>query len=215
MPAGMGELYRGYIQRGIGGANAANYGMAARAQALQGAQSIGASMAGVSPALAARQAQQVAAQQAAGIAAQQAQMQAQEQAQAAQMAQAQEQADRQQVQQYIGMGLQAAGSATSMLMSDEDAKRELGGGAEATDQLVESLEPERFQYRPGTGQPGDVRIGVMAQDVEHGGPMGREMVGRMPNGMRGLDKDRAISALLASVGRLGQRLESLERGGKR
>lgn len=214
MPS-IGDLYRTNLMAQLQGQGAQQYQSAAQGQALSSAQAIGAGMAGISPALAARQAQQAAAQQSAGIAAQGAQMRLGEQQAAGQMAAQQEEADRARMERYIGLGLQTAGSAAGMLLSDEEAKHALGGGARAADQLISSLEPERYEYREGTGQPGGQRLGVMAQDVERGGPMGAAMVGRRPDGMRGIDRDSAISAILASVGRIGERLDSIEGGRRR
>jgi hypothetical protein len=214
MPS-IGDMYRRNIQSQLAGTNANQYQAAAQRQALSGAQAIGAGMAGVAPALAARQAQQAAAQQSAGIAAQASQMRLGEQQAAGQMAAQQEEADRSRLERYIGLGLQTAGAAGGMLLSDEEAKHALSGGARAADQLISSLEPERYEYREGMGQPGGQRLGVMAQDVEQGGPMGAAMVGRRPDGMRGIDRDAAISAILASVGRLGERIDSIDRGGRR
>ncbi len=210
----MGQMYRQTMQNMMQGQGANQYGASARTQAQQSAMAIGAGNAGVSPALAARQAGQAAAQQSAQIGAQVAQMRMQEQQAGMQQAFQQEQADNARVDRAIGMGLQVAGSGLGMLMSDAEAKMALGGGRQAADRFIDSLEPQRYEYRPETGQPGGTRLGVMAQDVERGAP---EMVGTRGDGYRGIDRDQAIGAILASVGRIGERLDGLERrrGGRR
>lgn len=209
----IGDMWRRNLRMQLQGQGAQQYAAGAQAAAQNQAMAIGSAMPGMSQGAAMRGAQQAAAQQQAGIQAQAARMRLAEQQQAGAMAQQQEQADRARMDRYIGMGVSAAGSAASMLLSDEDAKRELGGGEEAADQLIAGLSPERYAYH---GEPdGTQRLGVMAQDVEGAGPMGHAMVGDAGGGMRGLDKDRALSAALATIGRLGERLDALERGGGR
>lgn len=208
MAMDLGDMWRRNLQQQLQGQGANQFAAAAQGAAQNQAMALGAATPGVSQAAAMRGAQQAAAQQAAGIQAQAARMRLAEQSQAMQMAQQQEAADRARMDRYIGMGVSAAGSAASMLLSDEDAKRELGGGDRAADQLIAGLEPEQYRYHGE--DPGTVRLGVMAQDVERAGPMGEQMVGDAGGGMRGLDKDRALSAALATIGRLGERVEALE-----
>lgn len=208
----IGDLWRRNMRNQLMGRAAGQYQAGAMGQAQQSAMAIGAAMPGMSQGAAMRGAQQAAAQQQAGIMAQAARMRLAEQQQAGQMAQQQEAADRARMDRYIGMGISAAGSAGSMLLSDEEAKEALGGGDNAADQLISGLEPE--QYRYNGEDAGTVRLGVMAQDVEQAGPMGEQMVGDAGGGMRGLDKDRALSAALATIGRLGERVEALEARGR-
>lgn len=208
----MDQAYRRLLMQGMQGQNARQFEANALTRARQQAMAVGAGNAAVSPALAARQAGQAAAAQTAQVGMQAAQMRMQEQDSARNAAAQQLAADQSRMDRLLGAGLGAAGTGLSMLLtSDERAKQGVGDGRGAVDRLIRALEPQRFEYRDGSGPPG-ARLGVMAQDVQRAAP---ELVGRQPDGMRGLDRDAALSALLASVGRLGERVDGMERRGGR
>jgi hypothetical protein len=108
----------------------------------------------------------------------------------------------------------AAGLAP-FLASDERTKTNVGAlGGDELDQLIGRLRPRSFEYRGGvepmSGQPdGGPRLGVMAQDVEAGGPAGRAMVQDV-GGVKAIDTGKATGTALALLGRLGERLDALE-----
>lgn len=85
----------------------------------------------------------------------------------------------------------------------------------ASDQFLDGLDPQSYNYKPGTphagalggGQP---TMGVMAQDVAKAGPLGADAVGQTDEGMYFLDPRRMSSALAAGMGRLNERLAALE-----
>lgn len=82
------------------------------------------------------------------------------------------------------------------------------------DQLIARLQPHSFGYKndrnPMTGTPdAGRRLGVMAQDVERGGPAGSDMVQDV-GGVKAIDVPKATGTALGLIGRLGQRLDDIE-----
>ena len=125
-----------------------------------------------------------------------------------QMAQARGTADNDRSQaggKMIGQGLAAAGSL--MMLSDERAK--VDAGPPSQDQLVELLrsqEPHVYRY---DGQPaGTERLGVMAQDLEQS-DLGRALVSEGADGLKRIDTEAALSALLAEMGAINARIDEL------
>lgn len=117
----------------------------------------------------------------------------------------------------IGGGL-GAGAATMLaagVLSDERAKRDLAPADREADALLDALRPVRFAYR-GEAATTPAHLGVVAQDVERGGPLGRAVVGRDDEGMRFLRGDTGLGAIMAMVGRLEERLGAVEsrKGGR-
>lgn len=96
------------------------------------------------------------------------------------------------------------------LVSDRRAKKRIRGGGSALNRLAEALHPVEFQYKDPANGRGE-RIGVIAQDAEKGGPLGRDMVEHESGGLR-LDTGNAIGAALAGFAELHRRVEALERG---
>ena len=97
------------------------------------------------------------------------------------------------------------------LLSDENAKEDIRMASQAMDDFLGSIDPQMFRYNQGP-DAGQERAGVMAQDLE-GSEVGRTMVTRdEQTGMRQIDPQAALSALLAAQARINQRLEGLEGG---
>lgn len=93
--------------------------------------------------------------------------------------------------------------------SDERSKANIGAGGPMSDEFLSSLIPKTFDYKQqGPNQPSGQRLGVMAQDL----PKHNVMTG--PDGQKWISAT-AISDMLAGMGRLHQRLEAVEGGGKR
>lgn len=88
------------------------------------------------------------------------------------------------------------------------------------DELADALKLYQYEYKPGNGLPGGRRLGIMAQDAERGGPLGRSMVVDTPRG-KAIDRGQAVGAALGMIGRLSERNDELEgrilriEGGKR
>jgi len=109
------------------------------------------------------------------------------------------------VGQMVGAGLGAAASIA--MLSDERAK--VDAGPPSQDQLVELLrsqEPHVYRY---DGQPaGTERLGVMAQDLEQS-DLGRALVSEGADGLKRIDTEAALSALLAEMGAINARIDDL------
>lgn len=108
----------------------------------------------------------------------------------------------------------AAGPIIPLLASDERLKTGISTPAGGTlDALIAHLKPQEFSYkdqRMGAGP----RTGVMAQDVERGGPVGRQMVDDV-GGAKMLDVNKSLGTALGLIGRLGERLDQVDGGGER
>jgi hypothetical protein len=122
--------------------------------------------------------------------------------------------------QAMGFGNQAAGAAADAAAKDQAAQYQFYGSAlgavpglaklsdERTkteiapanlDRLASVLEGFTFRYKDPTipgADPGP-RVGIMAQDALRGGPAGRAMVGKGPDGLLRLDVGNALGAALA------------------
>jgi hypothetical protein len=107
-----------------------------------------------------------------------------------------------------GQVLGTVGQAGGLLASDERLKKDVRLSPEAIDAFMASLDPYTFSYKDPFEGVGE-RFGILAQDAE-GSPMGDKLVSHRPDGMKGLDKDKTIGALLASVARLDERLGKVE-----
>lgn len=105
--------------------------------------------------------------------------------------------------------------AAAPFMSDERTKTNVSAmGGDDLDRLIGQLRPRSFEYRGGvepmSGRPdGGPRLGVMAQDVESGGPAGQAMVQDV-GGLKAIDTGKATGTALALLGRLGERMDALE-----
>lgn len=100
-------------------------------------------------------------------------------------------------------------------LSDEDAKTRIPGGLTDADRFLASLKPATYQYRDPRNEPtdhptGDRYLGIMAQDVAKS-PTGGTIVKDTPRG-KAIEQMPALSAVMAGLGRLNERLSSLERG---
>lgn len=107
-------------------------------------------------------------------------------------------------QQMIAGG---AGAAMGM-MSDVRAKQDIRRPTDSEMQdLLEHSDPHKYHY---IGEQGPEHLGVMAQDLEHSA-LGKTLVARdAETGMKAIDLHRAVSALLAMVGDLHDRVKSVE-----
>jgi hypothetical protein len=179
----------------------------AGAQAQQQAYGLAAN-AGGAPALAARQAALAGAQGQAGAAIQGAQMRQQAMTQGMGEAQRRIEAERARQGMAVGAGMNMAGSALGMFMSDEDAKDEIRDASRAMDEFLSAIDPATFTYNQGPDQ-GQRRAGVMAQDLERT-EVGSTMVQQGQDGVRRVDPQAAMSAMLAAQARLHDRLRALE-----
>src|SRR5262245_55585982 len=79
-------------------------------------------------------------------------------------------------------------------VSDRTAKKDIRPAD--LDSLADSLKGFRFRYKDEAHGKGE-RVGVMAQDVAKGGPIGKRMVNMGPGGKLRLDVGNAVGAALA------------------
>lgn len=90
---------------------------------------------------------------------------------------------------------------TPKMVSDERQKTNLS-------KLAGHLTPYVYEYKNQALGAGP-RVGVMAQDVEKGGPLGKGMVSESA-GMKTIDMPKAVSSLMGLTGLLAERLDKLE-----
>ena len=105
-------------------------------------------------------------------------------------------------------GAKAPAPATT---SDENCKENIELDNNAIDELLEELTGYSFNYKndsieDGYGSEGK-KLGVMAQDMEEVAP---EMVEEDENKIKMLNDGEMLNALLASTGRLHERLKKVE-----
>jgi hypothetical protein len=96
--------------------------------------------------------------------------------------------------QYKGSLLQGGAGALGAIFSDRRGKKDVRKAD--LGMLASALKGYRFKYKDEANGPGE-RIGVMAQDVEKGGRIGRRIVQHRPDGKLQLDTGNAVGAALA------------------
>jgi hypothetical protein len=111
--------------------------------------------------------------------------------------------------QILGGLTNGAGGAMAAAASDRRAKKDIEYSADDIDELMSKLRPYSYEYKDQRNGKGN-RLGVMAQDVESGGPIGRALVSERADGVKQIDIVKGLGASLASVGRIDERLARLE-----
>lgn len=110
--------------------------------------------------------------------------------------------------QTVGQVASVALPLALALFSDERGKTDISPADDGDVQdFLGALRARRYRYR-GSDQP---QVGVMAQDVRRGGPMGREMVHGGGQEPMMIDVPRAVGATMAGLGNLDERMERIER----
>ena len=112
----------------------------------------------------------------------------------------------QQSQSNVGMG---AGIAAAIAASDVRAKQDIAPADLDIDQFLNEITGYKYNYKDPEKHGKGRRLGVMAQDLEKS-PMGETMVSEMEDGVKGIDSTKALHAVLASVGRLNDKIQRLE-----
>jgi hypothetical protein len=116
----------------------------------------------------------------------------------------------------LGPLLQAGGTIGAAAASDERVKTDIKHGGDEVDSMLDALKPTTYAYKKDsslkeyTGGVGDGRrlAGIMAQALEQS-KAGKAIVHDTPGG-KVLDGVGALSAALASVARLNERLRKVE-----
>lgn len=116
-------------------------------------------------------------------------------------------------QAFWGGILQTAGSvgAGVAMASDRELKKDVRQVSRQIDEMLDKLAPSSYRYKDEETHGEGRRAGIYAQDLEKS-EAGRRIIREKPDG-KYLDTNAAVSAALASVARLNQRLRKLE-GGK-
>lgn len=111
----------------------------------------------------------------------------------------------------IGAGLgQGVDQGVSMLMkSDSTQKKNINPTKGKMKDLLDKLESYSFEYDEPEKNGEGLHAGVLAQDVEKAGPIGKSMVIDTPEGKM-LDVKKSLSSMLASQVELNKRLNKLE-----
>jgi hypothetical protein len=111
--------------------------------------------------------------------------------------------------QQSSANLQMGGmAALAYAKSDENSKKNIELAPDQIDQFLNDLTGYKFSYKDPQDGSGE-RIGVMAQDVEQS-PVGDKMVVEDQEGMKNLDGGKALNAILASLGRLNEKVNNIE-----
>jgi len=100
-------------------------------------------------------------------------------------------------------------------VTDKVQKKSEGGKVDEFDprSFLDALQATSFEYKkeakglPGAGE--GRRLGIMAQDLEKAGPVGKSMVKETPNGKQ-VDMGAGFGAILAAQSSLNERLKQLE-----
>lgn len=109
-------------------------------------------------------------------------------------------------------GLGGLANGLSSMLSDERAKTDVSDGSNDINSFLEALEAKTYSYKNEANGKGP-RTGVMAQDVEQGGPIGDELVDETAQGKQ-IDMSKGFGAILASLAELHKRQKALEGKGK-
>lgn len=91
--------------------------------------------------------------------------------------------------------------------SDERSKKNVSH----VDMFLDKLTPYEYEYKDKQKNGSGRRLGVMAQDVRSGGPVGKSLVSTDPSdGMLQIDVKKGLGAALAGLGAVNDRLKKLE-----
>ena len=115
-----------------------------------------------------------------------------------------------QQQGLAGSLLSAAGPIVGKLVSDERLKRDIAPAGVEVDAMLDALKPYRYSYKDEKHGAGP-RVGIMAQALERSAA-GRRVVEETETG-KVLDVNKALSAALAGVARVNERLRAVESKG--
>lgn len=95
------------------------------------------------------------------------------------------------------------------LRSDKRSKGKVSKTS-AADEFVDALVPYEYEYKEPEKHGYGRRMGVLAQDVEKGGPMGKALVSEGPDGYKQIDVGKGLSAALAALASMNDRLKKVE-----
>jgi len=106
-----------------------------------------------------------------------------------------------------GMGGGPLGLIRSLpIISDERRKQDIKPSDGDATALLEQLRAMKFRVDDGQEQ-----LGIMAQDVEKAGPMGKAIVSEQSDGTKTLDARKLSSATIAALIEMNDRVKKLEK----
>jgi hypothetical protein len=104
----------------------------------------------------------------------------------------------------------AISAAGQLSDSDERIKKNIGSGDKAIEQLLGALSAKQFEFKKGGGP----QVGIIAQDLKKGGPMGKELLGQNKDGVLGIKIDSSPGPVLAALAYLNEKIDRLAEGKK-
>lgn len=119
---------------------------------------------------------------------------------------AQKQADAQKKAGLLGL-LASLGVGVAVAASDKNLKKDIKAESKELDALMKNLKPYSYEYKDDKWGK-DRRFGIMAQDLEKSNK-GKDLVINTQHGKM-VDINKGISAALAGLARLNERLEKVE-----
>jgi Chaperone of endosialidase len=113
-----------------------------------------------------------------------------------------------------GAGASAISGLAGGYSSDEGLKEDVDDHSNLADEFLRRLSPKSYRYKNMADEPrqpgtGGRYLGVMAQDVESTPEIGKQIIINTPRGKM-VSHGAAMSAALAGLGRLHERLADLE-----
>jgi hypothetical protein len=98
--------------------------------------------------------------------------------------------------------------------SDERLKKDAQPSSDEVEQFLAALEGKTYRYKDEENHGAGEKLGVMAQDVRKGGPIGKALVEETKDGKLVIATgDQGVGAMLAGLGNLHKRIKELEAHG--
>lgn len=115
----------------------------------------------------------------------------------------------------FGSASNSAGNLASLIASDPKLKSDMHHEESLVDAFLRHVDPKSYRYKEKRDEPterptGGKYLGVSADDVEDAPGIGRQLVEEGPRGKQ-IKALPALSAVMAGMGRMHERLEGLER----
>lgn len=112
---------------------------------------------------------------------------------------------------FTGNLIGTAASILPMVASDKNLKKDIKpiSTEKSSKSFLDALQAYTYQYKDAKNGKGQ-QIGVMAQDLEKAGPVGKAMVQETPQG-KAVDYAKGFGAMLAAQADLNKRLSKIEK----
>jgi hypothetical protein len=119
----------------------------------------------------------------------------------------------------IGSGSSGDGSVPDPISSDVRGKTGIAGEGSRVDAFLEGIHPLSYHYKDSVNEPrskptGGRYLGISAQDLEAVPEVGHQLVSDGPRGKQ-VEVGPSLSAALAGIARLHERVKAVESGGDR